>query len=151
MSNDSIWTHAHSITSQDPGWTLTRFGSSVIITPSPAADSAGVQNWVHFPVPTQIVIGSKRVQAVAAHLRFGVGAQATILAINIWDGDRRIAVIDNLNIGTNPTKTYTWNISNSEEINYGVEISVAIRFKTVDPSVASVGFVGAGIDFAVVG
>lgn len=104
MSNDSSWIHAHSVTSQDPGWTVTRFGSGVNVTPSPAADSAGVQNWVHFPIPTPTVIESKRVQAITTHLRFQVGTQATILAINIWDSDRRIAVIDDINIGTNPCK-----------------------------------------------
>ena len=87
MSNDSSWAHAHSITSQDPGWTVTRFGGGVTVTPSPAADSAGVQNWVHFPIPTPTVIASKRVQATKVRLRFQVGAQATILAVNVWDSD----------------------------------------------------------------
>ena len=48
-------------------------------------------------------------------------------------------------------QTYTWDISNSEEINFGIGISVAIRFTTVNPSVALVNFVGAGIDFIAIG
>src|SRR5208282_625944 len=88
--SESMWTNGHSLILQDPGWVVTHLGYGVNVVPAAGDDSAGVQNWVHFPISTQTVTGGQRVEANTVHLRFQTGPQATVIAVNAYDGERMI-------------------------------------------------------------
>lgn len=82
-------------------------------------------------------------------LRVSTGNQAHITAINVWDGNSRIAIpTSSLPISSGTATTYNWTIP-STPIHTGLGISIAVTFDASGQgaSGAWVSFVGAGAQF----
>jgi hypothetical protein len=124
---------------EDKTWDARRFGPAATVKPS----TTSLQHWIHFQIPTPVILNNKRLRARVAHFRLStIGAH--VLALHVYDGENRIGVWDGLDLTSTPSNTWDWTIPGEPEIFWGMGISLAIRFEN---SGSSLGVVGAGIDF----
>jgi len=128
--SSSVWTHAHSIVVQDPSWSVVHFGPSATVTPS--GSGADLENWVHFAIPIFTEGQNTGNTVTGVSLRFSIGNQAHVTAINVWDGDIFEAnpTGGDLPISNEPTAvTHYWGVSpNTTFLQYGLGISVQVKF-----------------------
>jgi hypothetical protein len=82
---------------------------------------------------------------------FDAVAPARVENIRVWDGPNSIWVKDGLAISGNHLASVqwdqnTWDIGNNPQVNYGIGISIGVRFAGADANIA---FSTAGADFLV--
>jgi hypothetical protein len=87
-----MWTHGHSLQSENPGLTIGRIGFAGQIR------GAGVQGWFHLAIATPVIVTDIRQRIDAAMLLFSSGSQGSIRNVHVWDGNTRLATFDNLNL-----------------------------------------------------
>lgn len=79
-----------------------------------------------------------------ARLQTGPGAK--IIGFHVWDGDKRIAAYDNLNVTVSTPNMLRYDVPDRPEVLWGTVICVLVQFSG---NVADnwVKMIGAGIDF----
>jgi hypothetical protein len=108
-------------------------------------------NFFHVTVPTPAIIGVVRPQLDRVYVFFEAVAPARVENIHVWDGPYRIWVRDGLAISGNFLGSVqwdqnTWDIGHNPQVNYGIGISIGVRFVGAE---ANVTFSTAGADFLV--
>lgn len=139
----AMWTHGHSLQVQNPELAkVTKLGYSVQIDQKP-----GSHNWIHFAIPTPVIINDTRAQAGSILLVFKTGSKdAWIDAVHVYDGDKRIATYDNLHLSPKDNKLERFSIPGNPQITWGLGISVGIS-TGVESMSHTFGFISAGCDF----
>jgi len=112
---------------------------------------ANTFNFFHVSIPTPTFIGTVRPQLDKVYVFFDAVAPARVENIHVWDGPNRIWVRDGLAVSGNRLggvqwDQNAWDIANNPQLNYGVGISIGVRFVGAD---ANVTFSTAGADFLV--
>jgi len=137
----AAWTHGVGVDLENKSWPALRQGFFTTVRPSNESTSG----WVHFAVPTPVIVDGVRLKAQSAMIRFSTGAQASVGAIHVWDGEKKIL---NKN-GTNYKGSLQFIrevIPGSPEVLWGTEISVLVNFNGTGPD-AYIQLISAGIDF----
>jgi hypothetical protein len=137
----AMWTHGVGLFLEDNSWTIDRSGFGGMVHPS----NTSLGGWVHFVIPTTVIVNDRRLQARQTGIRVATGPKATITSVRVHDGERQLAENDNLKIG-GPPNTYYFPIPGTPQILWGVEISVFVSF-TDTSSDAWATFLSGGIDF----
>lgn len=136
------WVHGLGLFLEDKSWSCDRAGWGNKVYPS----NTSLQGWVHFAIPTPVIVDDRRLTPTQVGLRVAIGPKATIANIGVHDGEKGIAGFNvNLSNVANP-QTYYYQIPSPPEILWGTEISVLVNFGDRS-SDAWVDFVSAGIDF----
>ena len=134
----SAWTHGTSVQLQTKSWTADRQGFFTTVRPSSGGETSG---WVHFAIPT---VGL-RLKAKSAMIRFSTGSQASIRAIDVYDGEDRIYQSGPRNLqGT--LVFHLEPIHSQPEVKWGTGISLLVHFNGTGPN-AYIQLIGAGIEF----
>lgn len=106
--------------------------------------------WVHFQIPTPVIVDGTRLRAGSVLLRFRTGPGAAIGAVHVWDGSHRIAAHNGLNLTSANVTTRRFGVPNSPKVYWGLGISVNIKFgddANLPANKLLVDFVSAGCDF----
>ena len=137
----AMWTHGHSIQIEYPERLskVERKGFSARLT----SPGAGQPNWLHFAVPTPVIVNGSRLRVGSVLVRFKCG-QASIEAIHVYDGENKIAAKDNLSLCPKQWHAERLEVPGNPEVLWGVGISVLVDF---GPDDRWVEFSSAGCDF----
>lgn len=141
----SLWIHGHSLQIEftDRIQAAWRIGPLISIEGRQNTD-----NWVHFAIPTAVIVNDRRLRAGAVLLRFRTNSDNTfVYAVHIYDGDRRMAAQDNLRLSPRSWTSQRVDVPNNPEIQWGLGISVGVRFQSANPIDNRIEFSSAGCDF----
>lgn len=101
---------------------------------------------MHFAVPTPVIVEDVSLRAVLAHVRFKTGSKAAIKSFRVYDGARRIATYDGVDLRSADLRTVSENIPEHPKVNWGVGFQLGVEFDGDGPD-AWIAFVGAGVNF----
>jgi hypothetical protein len=137
----AAWIHGTSVELESKSWSALRQGFYTTLRPSNETTSA----WVHFAIPTPVIVNGVRLKAQSAMIRFTTGPQASIGAVHVYDGERKIAEHN----GTNYRGALQFireGIPNTPEVLWGTGISILVNCNGNGPD-AYIQLISAGIDF----
>ncbi len=137
----AMWTHGHSMQIEFPDRvsSVRRTGFSIRVE-SKSAQS----NWFHFAIPTPVIVDANRLRAEAALVRFKSVGGDRLKAVHVYDGERKIASKEKLNLQPAQWHVEKVSIPKKPEILWGVGISVLVEFG-IDGGATE--FSAAGCDF----
>jgi hypothetical protein len=134
------WTNGVDVALESRSWSALRQGFGTTVRPSNESTSG----WVHFAIPTPVILSNVRVKAGQALIRFSTGPQATIGAFHVYDGEKKIAEQNGLSLSGN-LQVATQQLGRPQ-ILWGTGISVLLNFNGTGQD-AWVQLIAAGIDF----
>jgi hypothetical protein len=139
----AAWIHGTSVQFENQSWAVRalRQGAFTTVTPSNEATSG----WVHFAIPTPVIVNDVRLKAQSALIRFSTGPQASVGAVHVWDGETNIYERNGVNYKGN-LQFIREVIPNQPEVKWGINISILLNFNGRGPD-AWVQLISAGIDF----
>jgi len=139
----ACWIHGTSLHLENPSWSNLAVRQGFFTTLRPSNES--ISGWVHFAIPTPDIINDARSKAHTAYIRFTTGTQASIEAIHIFDGEKKIHEHNGLTLrGT--LKVAQEVITGTPEVHWGTGISILVKFEDRSAD-AWIQLIGAGIDF----
>ncbi|KAG0285264.1 hypothetical protein BGZ96_010444 [Linnemannia gamsii] len=138
----AAWTHGAGVELETRSWTSLRQGYFTTVTPS----TGRTFGWVHFVIPTPVIVDNVRLKADSAMIRFSTGSTAKITNFHVYDGEKKIAAYNGLSLkGTLQFSRY--NVPNNHQVLWGTVISLGVQYSGTGPN-DYVQFISAGIDFA---
>lgn len=140
MALQASWTNGVDIALETNSWSALRQGFGTTVRPS----SGNTSGWVHFAIPTPVILDNVRVKAGQALVRFTTGPQASIGAFHVYDGETKIAEQNGLNL--KGTLQLTTQQLGHPEVLWGTGISLLVNFNGTGTD-AWVQLIAAGIDF----
>lgn len=141
----AMWIHGHSLHVEYPDRvkSIARAGFLVQIV-----GKKDTLNWFHFSIPTSVIVKDKRQMIDSVMLRFKTGhANTAVTNVHIYDGERKIASHDGLNISFNNFNSRRFDVPGKTDISWGVGISVCVKFKGTSDAQNTIAFSSAGCDF----
>ncbi len=135
------WIHGTVVELENSSWSAFRQGFYTTVRPSNETTSG----WVHFPIPTPVIVDGTRLKAQSAMVRFSTGSQASIGAVHVYDGEKKIADHNGRNYrGIHQFIRET--VPGVPEVRWGTGISILVNFNGSGPD-AFIQLISAGIDF----
>ena len=146
----AMWVHGHNMQVEYPDrLTLEkRMGFYIQVRGKPFTG-----NWFHFAIPTPVIVNQKRLRVGSVMIRFRTGPGASVHAVHIYDGERRIATYNDLNLS--PQSRFSWprfDVPTHPPIRWGLGISIGVKFgdsANLPPNKLLVEVCSAGCDFVV--
>lgn len=137
----AMWTHGYSLQVEIPqNGTVERRGFSAKYI----ASTAGGTNWLHFAIPTPVLVNDKRLRAGSAMVRFRCGTGGSVKAIHVYDAENKIAGVDNINLNFTQWHLERVDVPGDPLILWALGISVLVSSGTTERWVE---FSAAGCDF----
>lgn len=107
-------------------------------------------NWLHFHVPTPVIVKDRRLMVDSAMLRYRCGSpSAAVHAVHVFDGDGRIAAHDGMS--RHPGGGFAFerfDVVGKPDVRWGTGISIGVRFGGGSAEARTIEFAAAGIDFS---
>jgi len=121
----AMWTHGHGAHIEYPDRLSLeiRYGSRIRLRGKPFTS-----NWVHLAIPTPVIVDQRRLRAGSVLLHFRMGPGACVHAIHVWDGSRKIADYNDLNLSPEKISMLRFDVPNQPLIKHGLGISVGVKF-----------------------
>lgn len=140
----AMWSHGHSMQIEYPERlsSIQRAGFYTKII-----GKSSTRNWFHFAIPTPVIVNNQRLRVGSVLIRFKTGSgDAFINAVHVYDGERKIASFDNLNLSPKQFETKRFKIPKNPKIKFGLGISIGVSFG-VESMPHNMKFSSAGCDF----
>lgn len=141
----AMWTHGHSLQVEDPKkGTVEYKGFSAKYKPKT------LNNWLHFAIPTPVIVNDDRLRVKAVMVRFRCGGSTGIGKVNsihVYDGETKIDGKDKLNLSPKQWHVERLEVSGNPEIQWGLGVSILVGGVDPDSSGLWVEFSAAGCDF----
>ncbi|EHL00527.1 hypothetical protein M7I_3615 [Glarea lozoyensis 74030] len=137
----AAWTHGLGVELEFSSWTAFRQGFFTTVRPS-AESKFG---WVHFVIPTPVIVDGTRLRAESAMVRFSTGSGAKITNFHVYGGETKIANYNGLSLSGN-LQFVREAVPNSHRVLWGTAISLGVQFTGAGPN-DFIQFISAGIDF----
>jgi hypothetical protein len=134
------WTHGLGLELETPTWSALRQGFYTTVRPD-----TKLFGWVHFVIPSPVIIDGNRLKAESAIVRFTTGPSAAITNFHVYDGEKIIAEYNGLSF-TGNSVFLREAIPNNPQVFWGTAISIGVQFSGSGTG-DYVQFIGAGIDF----
>jgi hypothetical protein len=141
----AMWLHGHSMKIELPDRlkSVWRAGFFIRLVGKP-----GTTNWLHFHIPTTVIVKDKRQMADSVMLRFKSGSnRATVTNVHVYDGEARVATHDGLNQAPSNFGIERYNIPAKPDVLWGIGISVGVKFAGTTDAQNTMEFAAAGCDF----
>lgn len=104
---------------------------------------ANTSSWVHFQIPTPVIVEGVRLKASSVLLTFKTSSStARVTAVHVYDGATRIATFENLNLYGN-VGMVRFTLPALTEVVQGLNITVLTSFTAQ----SEIDFISAGCDF----
>ena len=138
------WIHGSSVQVENPAQieSITRFGRSTRIV-----GKRNTTNWVHFAVPTPVIVDNYRTSVGPIILRFITGsANAVVRDVLAFDGEGSIASHYGVNL-SGPQLFAKFGIFGCPLVAWGIGISLGLKFGSGTVDERRIDFISAGCDF----
>lgn len=146
----AMWVHGHNVQIECPERldVQGRMGFYVRLRGKPFTS-----NWLHFAVPTPVIVDSNRLRVGSVMIRFRTGPGVSVYAVHIYDGETKIAAHDGLNMS--PQDAFIsprFDVPTHPAIKWGLGISIGVKFgdaANLPPNKLLLEISSAGCDFMV--
>jgi len=110
--------------------------------------STGPMNWVHYGIPTPVIVNEKRLKILRVMLVFDTpNTYSRVQNVHVWDGSVRLANIDGLSLsGHHPFESFP--IPGTPSVQFGITVSIGFALTTFEFGPQKFGFISTGADFA---
>ena len=139
----AAWIHGTSVQFENKSWEVRSLRQGFFATVVPSNENTS--GWVHFAIPTPVIVNNVRLKAQSAMIRFTTGPQASIGAVHVWDGETKLFEHNGVNYKGN-LQFVREVIPGMPEVKWGVGISVLVNFNGRGPD-AWIQLISAGVDF----
>lgn len=140
----AMWLHGHGLQIEYPDRveSVWRAGFFIRVVPKP-----NTGNWLHFAIPTPVIVDDNRLSVGSVLLRFRTGSTVVrVTAVHIYDGEVKIASHDGLNLSPNAWSTPRFDVPTHPEIKWGLGISIGVTAGS-GTGARTMEFASAGCDF----
>jgi len=137
----AAWIHGTSVLLESGSWSALRQGFFTTVRPSNESTSG----WVHFAIPTPVIVDGQRLKAQSAMIRFSTGSQASIGAFHVYDGEKKILDHNGTNY-RGQLQFVREVIPGTPQVLWGTGISIRVDFNGNGPD-AFIQLISGGIDF----
>lgn len=144
MITQALWTHGHTVTVEYPDRlrSVWRAGFFSRLTGRPRTT-----NWLHFAVPTDLIVEDKRQMIDSAMLRFRTpGSGARVTNVHIYDGEHRIAAYDGLNLAHPAFGFDRFAVPGRPDVVWGLGLSIGVSFDGSSDAQNTIEFSSVGCD-----
>lgn len=147
-AHHALWVHGHSAKIEYPDRvdSIEYKGNSVRIQGRPST-----RNWVHFAVPTPVIVDDRRMQPTGILFRYKNSGSGSVVAVHVYDGENQIATDESPWETASLTVDNSWtyfilgfDLTQRLSVEWGIGISIQIRFGRGGGEVE---FEAAGCDF----
>ncbi|MHC4621478.1 MAG: DUF6623 family protein [Planctomycetota bacterium] len=138
----AMWVHGSSIQIEHPDRieSVWRAGFYTRIVGKP-----NTTNWLHFAIPTPVIVEGDRKQVGTVILRFRTGSTSAVVRdVHIYDGEAKIASHNDVNLSGNHWFE-RFGVAHGPGVRWGLGISLGVTFGT--GRARNMDFVAAGCDF----
>jgi hypothetical protein len=144
----AAWVHGSSLQVETPQnvKSVTRFGFYTRIVGKP-----GKGTWIHFPVPTPVIVDAQRLRLESAMIRFNCNSNRVCVAhFHVFDGEQRVFLKDNINLVQNwNTPLHRERIRPEHSVLWGLGITLYVAFNGTTPEENTIDFASVGCDLIV--
>jgi hypothetical protein len=121
----AMWTHGNGglVEYPDRMTSIRRIGPALRLTGKPFTT-----NWIHFQIPTPVIVDQRRLRTDSVLLRFRSGPGASVSAIHVWDGERRLVAQDGLNLSKRQIGGVRILVPYWPRVLWGLGLSVGVTF-----------------------
>lgn len=141
---EASWVHGTAIQIEIPESIefVRRFGFFTRIIGKP-----NTTNWLHFAIPTPVIVNDVRKTFGPCMLRFSTGgAGALVRDVHLFDGEVRVVAHNGVNLsGSQPFTRF--GIAHAPKVLWGVGISIGVTFGGGTAASRTMDFISAGCDF----
>lgn len=116
--------HGSCLVAEDNAWVVLRRGYGATVTPSNTTN----RGWLHFPIPTPVMVNDRRVRATKIIIKFTTGENAFVVGVGSHDGEKDLLFVQNLRI-SGPLQDLALDIGARPEICAGMVVSVEVVFE----------------------
>ncbi|MBU7048242.1 MAG: hypothetical protein HXS54_17555 [Theionarchaea archaeon] len=107
----------------------------------------GTDNWLHFAIPTSVIVNDKRLRVGSVMVVFRTGSpDAVVRDVHIYDGEKKIAQHNGVNLSGN-IGFRRFDVPTHPEVAFGIGISIGVTFGTDKAKNHTMQFISAGCDF----
>lgn len=145
MITQAMWIHGHAMQVEYPSrlngtW---RAGFYIRVVGKP-----NTTNWLHFAIPTPVIVKDKRQMTDSVMLRFRAKTtRASVTNVHVYDGERRTATHDGLALSPSSFGFHRFDVPGKPDVRWGVGISIGVRFGGGTDTENTLEFSSAGCDF----
>ena len=107
---------------------------------------ANTTNWIHFALPTPVIEDGRRLVMDRFMLRATTGNAATLRDVHIRDGERVVALLNEVNRSGN-LSFERFGVAQMPEVLWGISVSLGFDFGSGSSSQRRVDLISAGFDF----
>jgi hypothetical protein len=121
----AMWTHGHGAQIEYPDRLSAerRYGFFIRLRGKPFTS-----NWVHFQIPTPDIVDGRRLRVGSVMVRFRTGPGASVHAVHIYDGERKIAAHNGLALSLGNLSWPRFDVPNHPPVRWGIGVSVGLKF-----------------------
>ena len=143
----AMWAHGHGMAVEVPGNIKSEWRAGFFIR---LVGKPNTTNWLHFAIPTAVIVNDNRLRINSALLRFRCGSlSADVTNLHVFDGENRVFAADNLNLSPTAVGMHVqrWVLPNKPDVFWGVGVTVGVRFGGATDAQNTMEFAAAGVDF----
>ena len=109
----------------------------------------GQNTWLHFPLPTPVVVDGVRMRIEGAFVSFRTRDHASVHEVIVYDGESRIAEHMELDLRGDHLDA-RFDVPGNPGINKGINITLGVRFDDDAPDVRSmqIEVIGVGLEYS---
>ncbi|PKB69570.1 MAG: hypothetical protein BZY77_04385 [SAR202 cluster bacterium Io17-Chloro-G5] len=109
----------------------------------------GQNTWLHFPLPTPVVLDGVRMRIEGAYVSFRTRDHASVDEVIIYDGESRIAEHMNLDL-RGEHLDHRVDVPGNPEFHGGINVTLGVRFDDTAPDVRSmqIEVIGVGLEYS---
>ncbi|WP_147367958.1 DUF6623 family protein [Fibrisoma montanum] len=122
----AMWAHGHTMQIEVPGNIQTQWRAGFFIR---VVGRPNTTNWFHFAIPTPVIVNDNRLAIDSALIRFRSNSpRAKITNVHVFDGERRIAAHDGLNLAPSPWGMHRFAVPGRPEVLWGLGVTLGVSF-----------------------
>ncbi|MFC0003488.1 DUF6623 family protein [Micromonospora siamensis] len=141
----AMWAHGHSLAVEFPDRMRSEWRAGFFIR---LIGRSGTTNWLHFGIPTPVIVNDNRLAIDSALVRLRCESnQAALTNVHVFDGERRIAAHDGLNLAPSAWEMLRFAVPNRPEVLWGVGVTLGVRFNGATDQQNTMEISSAGVDF----
>jgi hypothetical protein len=140
----AMWVHGHSLQAETERLNVERRGFHA------RCQGAATNEWVHFAIPTPVIVNGERLRAGSILVRFvtgGAHGTGAIRAIHVWDGEKRIVTKEYDHLTAKDWCTERIDVPGHPSVAWGIGVSILLSLDNPDIAGNWVNFSGVGCDF----
>lgn len=140
----AMWAHGHGMQIEVPGNIKSEWRAGFFIR---VIGKPSTTNWFHFAIPTPVIVNNNRLNIDSALIRFRSNSnKAVITNVHVFDGERRIAAHDGLNLAPTAWNMHRFGVPGKPDVLWGLGVTLGVAFRGTTDAENTIELSAAGCD-----